>query len=465
MSTFRIDKDSLGEIKVPYEAYYGPFTVRASNQYSITGQRSHPDLIRAYAMIKKCAALSNCELGTLPIQISKAIEKACDRLLSGEFLDQIIIEPINSGAGTAFNMNINEVIANIALVMIGEGKGNYEIINPNDHVNMSQSSNDTFPTAMHLAILLGLKNFLQAIEGLIKSLKDKSVEFRDAMKIGRTHLMDALPITLGDEFSGYHYSIEIARRKIVQATENLYAVALGGTAVGSGANSPPGYREVSIRNLRDISQFNIKSSENLYFALQSRFDVTCYSSSIRNLAVELIKLANDLRLMASGPTAGLAEIVIPAVHAGSSIMPGKINPSLAECLNMICFNVIGNDVAVAMASQAGQFELNVMLPGMLKWILESMDMLRNFLPVFTANFLNGIQANVDKLSGYVYRSPVLVTVLNPYIGYVKASEIYKKALETNRNVKDIVVEEGLMNADDIEKVFSRSNLMGKIDKV
>lgn len=465
MSTFRIDKDSLGEIKVPYDAYYGPFTVRASNQYTITGQRSHPDLIRAYAMIKKCAALSNCELRTLPIQISNAIEKACDKLLSGEFLDQIIIEPINSGAGTAFNMNINEVIANIALVMIGEEKGNYEIINPNDHVNMSQSSNDTFPTAMHLAILLGLKNFLQAIEDLIKSLKDKSVEFSDAMKIGRTHLMDALPITLGDEFSGYHYSIEIARQKIVQAAENLYAVALGGTAVGSGANSPSGYREVSIRHLRDVSQLNITSSENLYFALQSRFDVTCYSSSIRNLAVELIKLANDLRLMASGPTAGFAEVVIPAVHAGSSIMPGKINPSLAECLNMICFNVIGNDVAVAMASQAGQFELNVMLPGMLKWILESMDMLRNFLPVFTVNFLNGIQANVDKLSGYVYRSPVLVTVLNPYIGYVKASEIYKKALETNRNVRDIVVEEGLMNADDVEKVFSRSNLMGKIEKV
>jgi len=465
MSTFRIDKDSLGEIKVPYDAYYGPFTVRANNQYTITGQRSHPDLIRAYAMIKKCVALSNCELGTLPIQISNAIEKACDKLLSGEFLDQIIIEPINSGAGTAFNMNVNEVIANIALVVIGKEKGNYEIINPNDHVNMSQSSNDTFPTAMHLAILLGLKNFLQAIEDLIKSLKEKSVEFSDAMKIGRTHLMDALPITLGDEFSGYHYSIEIARQKIVQAAENLYAVALGGTAVGSGANSPPGYREISIRHLRDVSQLNITSSGNLYFALQSRFDVTCYSSSIRNLAVELIKLANDLRLMASGPTAGFAEIVIPAVHAGSSIMPGKINPSLAECLNMICFNVIGNDVAVAMASQAGQFELNVMLPGMLKWILESMDMLRNFLPVFTGNFLNGIQANVDKLSGYVYRSPVLVTVLNPYIGYVKASEIYKKALETNRNVRDIVVEEGLMNADDVEKVFSRSNLMGKIEKV
>ena len=333
------------------------------------------------------------------MEVSSAIVKACDKLLSGEFFDQIIIEPINSGAGTALNMNINEVIANIALETIGEEKGKYEIISPNDHVNMSQSSNDTFPTAMHLSILLGLKNFLQAIDQLIKSLKNKSTEFRDTMKIGRTHLMDALPITLGDEFSAYHTSIRIARQKIVQASENLYAVALGGTAVGSGANSPPGYQEVSIRHLKDISQLNIKSSENLYFALQSRFDVTCYSSSIRNLAVELIKLANDVRLMASGPTAGLAEIVIPAVHAGSSIMPGKINPSLAECLNMICFNIIGNDLAVTMASQAGQFELNVMLPGMLKWILDSMDMLRNFLPVFSANLIEGIQANVDKLLG------------------------------------------------------------------
>jgi aspartate ammonia-lyase len=358
-------------------------------------------------------------------------------------------------------MNINEVITNIALETIGEERGKYEIINPNDHVNMSQSSNDTFPTAMHLSILLGLNSFLQVIDLLIKSLKKKSVEFKDTMKIGRTHLMDALPITLGDEFSGYCYSIETARQKIVQASENLYAVALGGTAVGSGANSPTGYPEVSIRYLRDISGLNMISSENFYYALQSRFDVTCYSSSMRNLALELIKLANDVRLMASGPTAGFAEIVIPAVHAGSSIMPGKINPSLAECLNMICFNVIGNDLAVTMASQAGQFELNVMLPGMLKWVLDSMDMLRNFLPVFTANLIEGIQANEDKLSMYVYKSPVLVTVLNPYIGYVKASEIYKKALETNRNVKDIVVEEGLMKAEDIEKVFSRSNLIGR----
>jgi aspartate ammonia-lyase len=461
MSSFRIDKDSIGEVRVPNYAYYGPFTVRASNQYKITGQRSHPDLIKAYAMIKKSAALSNCELGTLREEVSTAIVKACDKLLSGEFVEEIIIESINSGAGTALNMNINEVIANIALETIGKERGKYEIINPNDHVNMSQSSNDTFPTAMHLSILLGLDSFLQAIELLCKSLKNKSEEFRDTVKIGRTHLMDALPITLGDEFSGYYTSIDIAKQRIVQASDNLYAVALGATAVGSGANSPAGYHEVSVRHLREISGLNLLSSKNLYFALQSRLDITCYSSSIRNLAVELIKLANDLRLMASGPTAGLAEIFIPAVHAGSSIMPGKINPSLAECLNMICFNVIGNDVAVTMASQAGQLELNVMLPGMLKWVLDSMDMLKNFLPVFTTNFIDGIEANENRLYESVSKNPVLVTLLNPYIGYAKASEIYKKALETHKNVKEIILEEGLMKAEDLEKVFSRSNIIGK----
>src|SRR5918994_2477518 len=460
MASFRIDRDSLGEVKVPNYAYYGPFTLRASNQYKITGQRSHPDLIKAYAMIKKSAALSNCELGALREEVSTAIVKACDKLLSGEFVDQIIIEPINSGAGTAFNMNINEVIANIALETIGKERGKYEIISPNDHVNMSQSSNDTFPTAMHLSILLGLDSFLQAIERVSKSLKNKGEEFKDTVKIGRTHLMDALPITLGDEFSGYYTSIDIAKQRIVQASEILYAVALGATAVGSGANSPAGYKEVSIRHLRDISGLNLTSSGNLYFALQSRFGVTSYSSSIRNLAVELIKLANDLRLMASGPTAGLAEIVIPAVHAGSSIMPGKINPSLAECLNMICFNVIGNDVAVAMASQAGQFELNVMLPGMVKCVLDSTDMLKNFLPIFAANLVDGIEANKDRLASYLEKSPVLVTLLNPYIGYLKAAEIYKESLKTNKSIRELVLSKGLMTKEQIDKVLSKENILG-----
>jgi aspartate ammonia-lyase len=461
MSHFRTDEDSLGEVKVPSEAYYGPFTVRASRQYNVTGLRSHPDLISAYAMIKKSAAKANEKLGVLPTDISELIGKACDELLSGNFHDQIIIESINSGAGTALNMNMNEVIANIALEMSGQERGRYQIINPNDHVNMSQSSNDTFPTAMHLAILLGLKGFLRGLDSLIGSLKSKSEEFKDNMKLGRTHMMDAIPLTLGDEFSGYQYSIETARHKIVQAAESLHMIALGGTAVGTGANAPEGYREAAIQDLKDVSGLDLVPSKNLYFSLQSRYDVTAFSSSLRNLAVELIKLANDIRLMASGPTAGLAEIVIPTVHAGSSIMPGKTNPSLAECLDMICFNIIGNDVAVAMASQAGQFELNVMLPGMLKCVLESMDMLTNFLPVFSANLIDGIQANGDKLSEYVHKSPIIVTVLNPYIGYKRAAEIYQKALKTKKSVRDLVLEQGLMTAEEVDRAFSHSNLINK----
>lgn len=461
MSHFRIDRDSLGEVKIPYDAYYGPFTVRASNQYRITGQKSHPDLVKAYAMIKRSAAKANNQLGVLPTHICQPIIEACDDLLSGRYHDQIIIESINSGAGTAFNMNVNEVVANIALVKIGEERGKYEIVNPNDHVNMSQSSNDTFPTAMHLAILLGLTGLMRALESLIESLRRKKIEFKGKMKIGRTHLMDALPITLGDEFGAYQYSIETARNRIVQAAESLQTVALGGTAVGSGANSPEGYQEVAIEYLSELSGLSLKPSRNLYFSLQSRYDVTYYSSSLRNLSVELIKIANDIRLMASGPTAGLAEVLVPAVHAGSSIMPGKVNPSLAECLDMICFNVIGNDVAVAMASQAGQFELNVMLPGMLKCVLESMDMLKNFLPVFAANLVDGIVPNGDKLTEHVYKSPALVTVLNPYIGYAKASEIYKKALETNKNIRDLVIEEGLIKKEDADRIFSRANLIPK----
>lgn len=273
-------------------------------------------------------------------------------------------------------------------------------------------------------------------------------------------MMDAIPITLGDEFSGYQYSIETARNQIVQAEEGLHMIALGGTAVGTGANAPQGYREAAIQFLKDVSGIGLVPSKNLYFSLQSRYDVASFSSSLRNLAVELIKLANDLRLMASGPTAGLGEIVIPTVHAGSSIMPGKTNPSLAECLNMICFNVIGNDVAVAMASQAGQFELNVMLPGMLKCVLESMDMLTNFLPVFSANLVDGIQANGDKLSEYVHKSPIVATILNPYIGYKKAAEIYTKALKTKKSIRDLVLEQGLMSAEEVDKAFSRVNLMG-----
>ncbi len=458
--SFRIDNDSLGKVKVPSSAYYGPFTARAIEQYKVTGQKAHTNLVRAYVMIKRSAALANSELKALDEQKARAIIKACDEILSGKMLDQFVVEAINSGAGTAFNMNSNEVIANRALEILGKKKGSYEIISPNDHVNMSQSSNDTFPTAMHVAILLNMEETVNSLNKLIASLQKRAKKFSGIVKIGRTHLMDAIPVTLGAEFDQYAYSLKQARAVLVQAMDRLAYVGLGGTAVGTGANAPKGYRRLAIKNLSRISGLDLKPSDNMFYSLQSKFDVSNCSSTLRNLAIELNKMANDIRLMASGPTAGLAEILIPAVHAGSSIMPGKVNPSLAECLNMVCFNVIGNDVSVAMAAQAGQFELNVMLPGMLKCMLDSTDMLKNFLPIFAANMVDGIEANRDKLESYLEKSPVLVTLLNPYIGYLKAAEIYKESLKTNKSIRELVLNKKLMTKQQLDKALSKKSMLG-----
>jgi aspartate ammonia-lyase len=458
MSYFRIDNDSLGEAQVPSDAYYGAFTARAKQHYNVTGQKAHINLVKAYIMIKRSAAMANKELNALDQSKADAIIKACDEVLSGKLLDQFVIEAINSGAGTAFNMNCNEVIANRAIEILDKKKGEYEIINPNDHVNMSQSSNDTFPTAMHVAILLNMRETMSALDRLILSLEMKARQFHGIIKIGRTHLMDALPVTLETEFEEYAYSLKQAQEKLIQAKENLEYVGLGGTAVGSGANTPKGYRQTAIQRLSEISGLGLKASSNMYYSLQSKFDIANCSSALRNLAVELIKMANDLRLMSSGPTAGFAEILIPAVHAGSSIMPGKVNPSLAECLNMICFNIIGNDVSVALAAQAGQFELNVMLPGMLKCVLESTDMLKNFLPIFTRNMIDGLKANQEKLESYVEKSPVLVTLLTPYIGYIKAADIYKESLKTNISIRELVLSKGMMTKEEIDKALSKENM-------
>jgi aspartate ammonia-lyase len=458
--SFRIDKDSLGEVKVPYNAYYGPFTARAINQYKVTGQKAHINLIRAYVMIKRSAALANNDLKALDSDKAQAIVQACDEIMTGKLLDEFMVETINSGAGTAFNMNTNEVIANRALEILGKTKGEYEVVSPNDHVNMSQSSNDTFPTAMHVAILLNTGETIASLDKLIASLQRKAVEFAGLIKVGRTHLMDAIPVTLGAEFEQYAYSLKQARARIVQAMDGLGYVALGGTAVGTGANTPKGYRQLVIRYLSKVSGLDLKPSENMFYSLQSKYDVANCSSALRNLAIDLNKMANDIRMMASGPTAGFAEILIPAVHAGSSIMPGKVNPSLAECLNMICFNIIGNDVSVAMAAQAGQFELNVMLPGMLRCVLDSTDMLKNFLPIFAANLIDGIEANKDRLESYIEKSPVLVTLLNPYIGYLKAAEIYKESLKTNKSIRELVLDKGLMTKEQIDKVLSKENILG-----
>mgnify|MGYP003684386165 FL=1 len=450
---FRLDQDSLGKVKIPADAYYGAFTGRAIKQYHVTGNRSHKNLINAFVMIKRSAAVANMKTKAIDVKRGKAIVSACDKILAGKFIDQFVVDMINSGAGTAFNMNTNEVISNVALEVLHKKKGQHEFLHPNDHVNMSQSSNDTYPTAMHVAILMNLKETIPAVEILIKSLSRKAKEFSSFKKIGRTHLMDALPITLGSEFAAYATSITKAKNSIVLAQKELQNVALGGTAVGNGANTPKGYRKIAIAELGKISKLTLKPEPDMQFSLQSKFPVANASSALKNLALEIGKIANDVRLMASGPIAGLAEIGIPAVHAGSSIMPGKVNPSLAECMNMICFNIIGNDTAVSYAAQGGQFELNVMLPGMLKCVLESTDMLKNFLPIFSVNLIDGLTANKQKLQENIENSPVIVTLLTPKIGYLKSAELFKESLKTGKTIRELVVSKELMSNKEIDSLF------------
>ena len=450
---FRLDQDSLGQVKIPYDAYYGAFTGRAIKQYHVTGNKSHQNLINAFVMIKRSAAVANVKTKAIDAKLGNAIISACDKILSGKHVDQFVVDMINSGAGTAFNMNSNEVIANVALEILHKKKGQHEFLHPNDHVNMSQSSNDTYPTAMHVAILMNLKETILAIDILIKSLSKKAKQFSAFKKIGRTHLMDALQVTLGSEFAAYATSITKARNAVVASQKELQNVALGGTAVGSGANTPKGYRKIAISELSRISKLALKPEKDMQHGLQSKFAVANASSALRNLALEIGKLANDIRLMASGPIAGLSEIGIPAVHAGSSIMPGKVNPSLAECMNMICFNVIGNDTSVSYAAQSGQFELNVMLPGMLKCVLESTDMLKNFLPIFSANLIDGLTANKEKLRANIENSPVIVTLLTPKIGYLKSAELFKESLKTGKTIRELVVSKKLMSNKEIDSLF------------
>jgi aspartate ammonia-lyase len=455
----RIDMDSLGAVEVPENAYYGPFTARAMKQYQITKLPPHPNFIKSFIMIKKAAAITNQDLGLLTSQIANPIIRSCEEILEGKLSDQFVIETLNSGASTAFNMNCNEVIANRALEILGKPRGSYEIISPNDHVNMSQSSNDTSPTAIHISIIFNCLELVKSLDQLIRSIGKKAIDFKDDIKIGRTHLMDAIPVTMGDEFSSYLFALTKSKEFIINSLEQLYYVALGGTAVGTGANTPKGYQHLVVKNLANISRLPLKPSPNLFYSLQSKLEVANCSASIKNLAIELTKISNDIRLMASGPTAGFAEITIPAVHAGSSIMPGKVNPSLSETLNMICFIVIGNDLSVTLACQAGQFELNVMLGGMVKSILDSTDMLTNFLPIFSKNMVDGIQTNKQKLQLSVQKSPVLVTLLNPILGYLKAAEIYKEAISSNKTIKEVILEKKLMTEQEFDNALSKEKLL------
>lgn len=422
----RTERDFLGKMRIPDKAYYGIQTARAAKNFQVSGIRSPEELIHAYVTVKKAAALANMKLGTLDRKRGRAIVAAADEILKGRHLDQFIVDVFQAGAGTSTNMNVNEVLANLALEKLGRAKGNYEFLNPNDHVNMAQSSNDTYPTASHIAVLIAGGRLLEVLDLLGESFKAKAREFRGIRKSGRTHLMDALPIRLGDEFRAYATSIARASRRLRQRWHDLEEVAIGGTAVGTGANAPRGYRKTVIEFLRKLTGFRLRPARDAFEALQSRASLGAFSSALKELALELIRIANDLRLLSSGPITGLSEIELPAVQPGSSIMPGKVNPVMAECLDMLGFQIVGNDLAVTLALQAGQLEMNVMVPVITYNVLSSIRMLNSFLPVFLRKCVKGIKANKDRCEGTLARNPAVVTLLAPKIGYAKAAEMWKK---------------------------------------
>jgi len=409
----RRETDPLGEKAIPKDAYFGIQTFRATENFPVSGIKEPVQLIRAYVLIKKAAATANMQIGWLEKKIGKAIIKACDEVLAGKLVDQFVVDVFQAGAGTSFNMNVNEVLANRALEILGKQKGEYKIVSPNDHVNMGQSSNDTFPTALHVSLLIALQPLLSALDELAAALGDIAKQNMHVLKSGRTHLQDAVPITVGQEFSAYGSTIANASAELKRRQENLYPVALGGTATGTGANTHPNYKTIAVAELAKLSGFPLKPANNNFEALQTHRPAQTVSSGLKELALELIRIANDLRLLASGPTTGLKEITLPPVQPGSSIMPGKVNPVMAECLNMVAFQVVGNDAAVCLAVQAGQLELNVMTPAIAYNMLFSIQILANFLPVFTKRCVMGITVDEKRCEQYLEKNPSLATLLAP----------------------------------------------------
>ncbi len=462
----RIERDTLGEVQVPDDALYGAQTQRAVENYPISGLREHPLFIRAFIQLKKAAALANLEHGTLDEKLALAISAACDDILADEtkFARHFVVDVFQAGAGTSFNMNCNEVLANLANVKLGGKIGSYKPIHPNDHVNMAQSTNDVFPTAIRVGTLLLLDQLLPALDDLGSALDDKGNRFSGVIKSGRTHLQDAVPVTLGQEFKAYAAAMRRSTRLLRDASSELRILGIGGTATGTGINTPVGYRFTVVRLLSDISGLPLEATDDLREAMQSQLPVVAVSAALRNLALELTRITNDLRLLASGPQTGLAEIVLPSVQPGSSIMPGKVNPSLLECMNQVLFHIIGADTAVAYASQAGQLELNVMMPLMAFEVTFSMEILKNFLPVFTERCIRGIEADRSRTEAYYIRSPSLATALNPLIGYAAAAEIAKESAKTGTPIPDLLRKKKLLPEEKIREIFTPEFLAGQADR-
>ncbi len=443
--TFRTETDTLGKVRVPAGAYWGAQTQRAIENFPVSGRRPDPALVRAYVTVKLAAARANCDLCKYTTKASAPIEQACQEVLKqGRLTDQWVVDPLQAGAGTSLNMNTNEVLANRANEILGEPFGSYRHIHPNDHVNMSQSTNDTFPTAMYVAVLLEGTALAAVLDDVAGGLAEKARAFDGIVKSGRTHLQDAVPVRLGQEFAAYAAAVHRAAGNLRHALDACREMPLGGSATGTGLNTHERYAERAVAHLAEIAKEDLRPAADLRHAMQSMAPAAGVSAALRNLALELTRIASDLRLLSSGPRTGLAEIRLPAVQPGSSIMPGKVNPSILECLNMVAMQTIGNDAAVAAAVAGGQMELNVFMPLIAHNLLESIAIMKNFLPVVLERCIRGIEADARRCRHYFESSVGLATLLNQHIGYAKAAEVAKESVATGKTVRDLILEKGLM---------------------
>jgi len=456
--SIRTEKDSLGLKDVPADVYYGIQTARAVENYPISGLRAHISLIRAIAMIKEAAAEANRDLRLIDEKTADAIIAAAREIQQGKWREHFVVDVFQAGAGVSFHMNTNEVIANRASELLGGRLGEYQHAHPNDHVNYGQSTNDVFPTAMRLATLLELERLYAVLDALAVELKNKGDEFHGILKSGRTHMMDAVPMRLGQEFTAYAGAIRRAQRALERQGELLREVGLGGSAVGTGINTHPEYREKAVANLARISGEKLVPVDDMRYAMQSNLAMSSVSGALRNLALEIIRISNDLRLLASGPKTGLAEINLPALQPGSSIMPGKINPVMAELAAMVSFQVVGYDAAVALAVQAGQLELNVMMPTIAHSVLTAITIMTNMLRQLTDFCIKGITANKKRCEFYAQSTVSLATALNPYIGYAKAAEIAKESVATGKTIIEIAREKGWLSQDQIREILNPTRM-------
>ncbi|MDJ0688304.1 MAG: aspartate ammonia-lyase [Xenococcaceae cyanobacterium MO_188.B32] len=462
---YRIEKDSMGERQIPKEAYYGIQTLRAIENFPISGIKPLPTYIDACILIKKATAIANGELGCIPSDISKGIVQAADEVLKGKFRDQFVVDVYQAGAGTSHHMNVNEVLANRALEILGKDKGNYKEVSPNDRVNYGQSTNDVIPTAIRVGSLLALEHSLYpALDSAIAILQNKADEFQHIVKSGRTHMQDAVPVRLGEGFRAWAQILQDHFRRIKTAEQDLYNLGLGGSAAGTGLNTHPNYRHRVAELLGEFINKPLRTAPHLMAAMQSMSPFVSVSGSLRNLAQDLVKISHDLRLMDSGPKTGLKEIQLPPVQPGSSIMPGKYNPVMAEMTSMVCFQVMGYDSAIALAAQAGQLELNVMMPLIAYDLIHSIEILGNTIKALSDRCLSGITARRDRCLAYAEGSLALVTALNPHIGYLNAAAVAKESLETGKSIREIVLAKSLMTEAELAQVLDlekMSNLPAK----